>query len=76
MCPGGRLAVLCERWGLSTDLRDVDEVRTTAGDVGAGADMVELLCHRCATQGANAGLREEQRTGRGATRGFDQVKAV
>jgi len=25
------------------DLRDVDEVRTTAGDVGAAADMVRLL---------------------------------
>lgn len=54
----GRLAVLCERWGLSMERREVEEVRTTAGDVGAAADMVKMLYRRYKTmQGADAGLR-------------------
>lgn len=43
-CPLGRAVVGCDRCGRSTDLREVDEERTTAGDVGAAVDMAAVHC--------------------------------
>lgn len=61
----GRLAVLCERCGLSMDLRDEDEVRTTAGEDGAAAaDMTEVALELSPT---DARRKEQMRALGGAT---------
>jgi hypothetical protein len=52
--------VLWERWGLSIDLREEEEVRTTAGDDGAAADMVNALYHGTRSAGSRCRPRLAQ----------------